>query len=116
MRIAHENMPGSAMASTAVQGAEAFAAPADIGFFNAQMANTPVALTNSPGALAERSDQLHALSARVTKGMRDMSLNKHSRQAREITKSLSEAHQQLAVTVKVVNKSVQMVEKLTNLQ
>ncbi|MGY2291377.1 hypothetical protein ACW9H6_16435 [Pseudomonas sp. SDO528_S397] len=90
---------------------------ADVSFFNAQLA-APGAAHSAVGAnaLVDRSNQLQTLSKRVTRGLRDLSANKITKDTREISKTLSNAHQQLAVTVKVVNKSVQMVEKLTNLQ
>lgn len=48
--------------------------------------------------------------------MRDMSLSKNTKETREITKFLSESHQQLAVSVKIINKCVQLIEKTSNLQ
>ena len=93
----------------------------DINFFASQL-NTPAPPRNiaTPTVemplLADRSVRQGKLSNSINKGMRDLSLNKSTKEVREITKFLSQSHQQLAVSVKIINKCVQLIEKTSNLQ
>lgn len=93
----------------------------DIDFFASQLNNpAPQRHTATPTMemplLADRSVRQGQLSNGISKGMRDMSLSKNTKETREITKFLSESHQQLAVSVKIINKCVQLIEKTSNLQ
>lgn len=121
MQISTENVAAAEVTPRKFDSSVTSTATSDINFFSSQFSSTGpsgLAASSTQGAqlLSERSSQLNTLSKRVTKGLRDISLNKNTQEMREITKSLSEAHQQLAISVKTINKTVQLVEKITNLQ
>lgn len=93
----------------------------DMNFFQASLvdrASSPGSQNSMVGtnALSEQSSHLTRLSKRATKGLRDLSLNKKSTEMHQIAKSLSDAHRELSMSVKVISKTVQCCEKITNLQ
>ncbi|WP_141629582.1 hypothetical protein [Pseudomonas sp. PAMC 25886] len=93
----------------------------DMNFFQASLvdrAPSPGGQNSIVGtnALSEQSSHLTTLSKRATKGLRDLSINKKSAEMHQIAKSLSDAHRQLSMSVKVISKTVQCCEKITNLQ
>lgn len=93
----------------------------DVDFFASQLNNPapPRNITTSPidmPLLADRSTRQGKLLDGINKGMRDLSLSKNTKETRELTRFLSESHQQLAVSVKIINKCVQLIEKTSNLQ
>ncbi|QJI27346.1 hypothetical protein HKK55_01060 [Pseudomonas sp. ADAK18] len=96
-------------------------AASDMNFFQARLDDTAPSpwsqnATVGTNALSEQSAHLTKLSKRATKGLRDLSINKKSQDMHEIAKSLSDAHRELSMSVKVISKTVQCCEKITNLQ
>eukprot|EP01133_Synstelium_polycarpum_P005814 gene5814-6728_t len=84
----------------------------DMNFFQASLvdrASSPGSQNSIVGtnALSEQSSHLTRLSKRATKGLRDLSLNKKSTEMHQIAKSLSDAHRELSMSVKVISKTVQ---------
>ncbi len=90
----------------------------DMAFFNAQLGETaPFALTPmETNPLVQQATNLASLTSYALKGLNDLSLNKKTKAMNAVAGKLSDAHRELAVAVKVLNKSTQMVEKITSLQ
>ncbi|NNA98755.1 hypothetical protein [Pseudomonas gessardii] len=93
----------------------------DIDFFQASLAEAFPYTFNQPSilgthVLSAQSAYLATLSKRATDGLRDLSLNKKSKRMQDVTKSLSDAHRELSMSIKVLNKTVQCFEKIGNLQ
>lgn len=92
----------------------------DVNFFNAQLnanepsgkAVGPVMASPVPSWGSEESD---SLSRRVSKGFRDASQNKKSRDANEFPQSLAEAHIDVMSRVKVISAITKGVDKISSM-
>ncbi|WP_062389037.1 type III secretion system inner rod subunit SctI [Pseudomonas abietaniphila] len=103
------------------QGLVSAPSQADVDLFNAAM-RPDVALQQShlseqiASALSERLGATDKLSQQAVRKMRNASTTDDPMEIVQMSRSLSQYSLQMALTTKVVNKSAQALDKLTNLQ
>ncbi len=92
----------------------------DINFFNAQLSQTDHPAKGSAPAIASPSSswdstESASLSRRVSKGFRDASLSKRTKDANEFPQSLAEAHMDVMSRVKVIGALAKGVDKISSM-
>lgn len=103
------------------QGLVSAPSQADVDLFNAAM-RPDMALQQShiseqiASALSERLGATDKLSQQAVRKMRNASTTDDPMEIVQMSRSLSQYSLQMALTTKVVNKSAQALDKLTNLQ
>ncbi|QHF42945.1 hypothetical protein PspS35_03755 [Pseudomonas sp. S35] len=119
MRISTTNLSEAATPTTKTETPITVNEGSDVNFFNAQMSHGKQ--PNNPASsvlmdsIAARSTELNMISKKAVRGLRDFSLNKHSKEVRELSKSIGEFQRELTLNVKIINKTIQSVEKITSL-
>ncbi|MFN3355005.1 MAG: hypothetical protein ACK418_03155 [Pseudomonas sp.] len=111
-----KNMPIAAQADMP----NANNAVSDINFFNAQLNPTEqfgngIAPVTAPAASPWDATESQTLSRRVSKGFRDASQNKKTKDANEFPQALAEAHIEVMSRVKVIGAVAKGVDKISNL-
>ncbi|KAA0947054.1 MULTISPECIES: EscI/YscI/HrpB family type III secretion system inner rod protein [unclassified Pseudomonas] len=102
-------------------GPELSSSATDINFFNARLTSDKLPATSmstamAPNLLSEQSNQLIGLRSQVARSLREISRGSNPSALRDYGSQLSDAQLQTVLTVKTLNKAVQALEKLTNLQ
>lgn len=92
----------------------------DVNFFNAQLSPTDPSSKAIAPAMASPSPswgstESASLSRRVSKGFRDASQNKQSKDANEFPQSLAEAHIDVMSRVKVISAITKSVDKISSM-
>ena len=92
----------------------------DINFFNAQLSHTAQPGKGIPPTMASPSSSWDAtesatLSRRVSKGFRDASLSKQTKDANEFPQSLLEAHIDVMSRIKVIGAFAKGVDKTSSM-
>ncbi len=120
MDITHAGFRKNATFAAQADTPDASNAASDISFFNAQLNATEqprngiapaLAATSSPWAAAESQ----TLSRRVSKGFREASQNKKTKDANEFPQALAEAHVEVAANIKLIGALAKSVDKISNL-
>ena len=115
--------PGQSENSSTLPQAEAPGAinrASDINFFNAQLSQAEQPVKGIVPAVASPAQSWDAtasdtLSRRVTKGFRDASLNKKTKDANEFPQALAEAHIDVMSRVKVIGAVAKGVDKISSM-
>ncbi|WP_172979333.1 hypothetical protein [Pseudomonas kitaguniensis] len=115
--------PGLAETRNTSTQADAFGAinrAADISFFNAQLGNPEqpgkgVAPAMASPPVSWGSTESDTLSRRVSKGFRDSSQNKNTKDANEFAQSLAEAHIDIMSRVKVISALTKGIDKISSM-
>ncbi|CRM89901.1 hypothetical protein [Pseudomonas sp. 22 E 5] len=120
MDITHAGFRKNATIAAQVDTPDANSAVSDINFFNAQLNTTEQSGNGIAPALASAaspwdSTESQTLSRRVSKGFRDASQNKKTKDANEFPQSLAEAHIDVMSRVKVIGAIAKGVDKISNL-
>lgn len=121
MSISTERVSERNVTSRVTETPASIDSSSDMNFFSSKMSYTDPAKTAATSiieklALSDGASQADRLAKRVSRGLRDMSINKNTKDMRELNTAVAEAHQTLVVSVKIVNKCGQFLEKVTNLQ
>jgi len=121
MSISTERVSEKSFTSRVTEAPASLDSTSDMNFFSSKMSYTEPAKTAPTSiieklALSDSASHADRLAKRVSRGLRDMSINKNTKDMRELNTTIAEAHQKLVVSVKVVNKCGQFLEKVTNLQ
>lgn len=123
MPIKAEDFPeyNAANLSAGVNADKIEAHAADIDFFNAQLkindrSHANLNTTATPNFFSEQADQLKTLRSSVTKKLNSFSRGTNPKALRTYARSLSESQLHTIYVVKVLNKGVQCVEKLSTMQ
>lgn len=115
--------PGQSENSSILSQSEAPGAinrASDINFFNAQLSQAEQPVKGIVPAVASPTQSWDAtasdtLSRRVSKGFRDASLNKKTKDANEFPQSLAEAHIDVMSRVKVIGAVAKGVDKISSM-
>lgn len=92
----------------------------DVDFFNAAMGRSTQSakdfMQSVVGPLGSRLDSVGKLSEQATHALKHASVSTNPQDLMKLNRSLSEYYLQSSLTAKVVSKSAQSLDKLTNMQ
>lgn len=120
MYTTNAGQPAIGPMSTQVEAPTAFNGSSDINFFNAQMQSTGlpdkgVASSMAGNLLNAGVPESAAVSRRVKRGMRDMMLNKQTKEAHALPESLAAANLDVVARVKTLGLLVKGVDKIATM-
>lgn len=120
MDITHAGLRKNASVTPQADAPDVGSQAHDISFFTAQMNHTEqpvraIASTMASPSLSGGSPESDTLSRRVSKGFRDASLSKKTKDANEFPQALAEAHIDVMSRVKVIGALAKGVDKISNM-